>query len=218
MYWRVRVLRSWAARRRPSDPRPISRLPTPAGGLASRPEGLGARIACARPAEAHDDGVSCALRFCLARQIGVPRRQEFEVVEPDATQAGGPAILHHQQMPGLPTAMTFPVILERRDNHELGRTARLLDEACALLFAECRRDEVGAIVHFDAAVAALAEAQGRRAWLAGDIGGLARTKTVLDCPVAKEPHRLRYARQIGVQALLQVRNSSLPPSSERARR
>ena len=96
-------------------------------------------VTAARPAEAHDDSMSGAFRFRAPRKQGIARRQIFEIIEANATQACRTGILHHKELAGAFASMACPLRVQWLDDHQLRSTACLFRQSLALLLGKLRR-------------------------------------------------------------------------------
>ena len=94
--------------------------------------------------------------------------------------------------------------------HRLGCATCLLRQAFALLFGEPRRNPMGPVQRFDRGVPSFAETQRLALRPTHDIMRLAREQAFSPCSVAEQLHGLRYARQVGLDDTLQIRD--LPPT------
>lgn len=134
-------------------------------------------VPLARPAESHDDSMPAASGLGPTSRQCITRRKELQVVQAHAAQAGRTRRLHHQQVAGDRAAMAWPVVVQRRDDHQLGRRAGLLRQALLLLRGKPWRYPMRSIRLFDMGVAAPTEIEALPARRGGHVRRLARPQT-----------------------------------------
>ena len=107
--------------------------------------------------------------------------------------------------------------VQRLDHHQFRRRACLLRQALPLFLGKPRRNPMSAVCLFDGRMSAFTEPKRPPTRLAGDIARLARNQPPSLCPVSKQLHRLRYARQIGLDNALKILDLPVPPTLRRSR-